>query len=85
MVTQTPWQKALQNLQVDPMLERFLGCIAIRRVPNDVADAIDSLKLNDVPVPLQYIVQLWQGRNRAPKSQDIVMEFMGDTLKEMMP
>lgn len=85
MVTQTSVKTALLNMQVDPILERFLGCIVLGHVPNEVAEAIDNINLRDVPTPLQYIVQVWQGRNRAPKSQDIVMEFMQDTLKDMLP
>ncbi len=85
MTDQTPLQKALQNIPVEPVFERFLGCIILGRVPEDVAGVIDTVNVSDVPRPLQYIVQVWQGRNRAAKSQDIVMEFMQDTLKDMLP
>ena len=85
MVTQTPLQIALQNVQIDPILERFLGCIVLGRMVDDVARAIDEVELREVPTPLKHLVQLWQGRNRAPKAQADVMELLRDTLKDMMP
>lgn len=85
MVTQTSLQTALQNVQVDPVLERFLGCIVLGRVVDDVARAIDNIELQEVPVPLQHLVQIWQGRNRAPEAQADVLQLLQDTLKEMMP
>ena len=85
MVTQTSLQIALQNLQVDPIFERFLGCIALGRMADDVAIAIDDIELRKVPAPLRHLVQIWQGRNRAPKAQADVMELLQNTLKEMMP
>lgn len=85
MITQTSLQIALQNVQVDPFLERFLGCIVLGRVVDDVARAIDNIELKEVPVPLQHLVQIWQGRNRAPEAQADVLQLLQDTLKEMMP
>jgi len=85
MITQTFLQIALQNLQVDPIFERFLGCIALGRMADDVAIAIDDIELRKVPAPLRHLVQIWQGRNRAPKAQADVMELLQDTLKDMMP
>ena len=85
MVTQTSLQIALQNVQVDPGLERFLGCIALGRVVDDVAKAMDEVELREVPAPLQHLVQIWQGRNGAPEAQADVIELLQDTLKEMMP
>jgi hypothetical protein len=85
MVTQTSLQTALQNVQVDPILERFLGCIVLGRVSDEVARAIDNIELKEVPVPLQHLVQIWQGRNRAPEVQADVLQLLQDTLKEMMP
>ncbi len=85
MVTQTPLQIALQNMQVDPIFERFLGCIFLGRMVDDVAKAMDDVELREVPAPLRHLVQIWQGRNRAPKAQADVMELLQDTLKDMMP
>lgn len=85
MVTRTSLQSALQNMQVDPVFERFLGCIVLGRVVDDVAKAIDDIELREVPVPLQHLVQIWRGRNHAPEAQADVMELLRDTLKEMMP
>lgn len=85
MASQTSLQTALQNLQVDPIFERFLGCIVLGRMVDDVAKAIDNVELRNVPTPLKHLVQIWQGRNRAPKAQADVMELLQDTLKEMMP
>jgi hypothetical protein len=85
MVTQTSLQIALQNLQVDPIFERFLGCIALGRMADDVAIAIDDIELRKVPAPLRQLVQIWQGRNRAPKAQADVMELLQNTLKDIMP
>lgn len=85
MATHTSLQIALQNVQVDPILERFLGCIVLGRVVDDVAKAIDDLELREVPAPLKHLVQIWQGRNRAPKAQADVMQLLQDTLKEGMP
>ena len=85
MVAQTPLQIALQNMQVDPILERFIGCIVLGRMVEDVADVVDNADLREVPAPLKHLVQIWQGRNRAPKAQADVMELLQDTLKEMMP
>ena len=85
MTTQTSLQIALQNVQVDPVLERFLGCIVLGRVVDDVAKAMDEVELREVPAPLRHIVQIWQGRNRAPKAQADVMELLQDTIKDMMP
>lgn len=85
MVTQTPLQIILQNAQVDPVLERFLGCIVLGRVADEVASAVDNAELQQVPVPLQHLVQVWQGRNRAPEAQADVLQLLQDTLKEMMP
>jgi len=85
MVTHTSLQAALQNVQVDPVLERFLGCIVLGHVVAEVARAVDGLELQQVPLPLQHLVQIWQGRNRAPKAQADVMDLLQDTLKEMMP
>lgn len=85
MTTQTSLQTALQNVQVDPVLERFLGCIVLGRVSDEVARAIDNIELKEVPVPLQHLVQIWQGRNRAPEVQADVLQLLQDTLKEMMP
>ena len=85
MVTQTSLESALQNMQVDPVFERFLGCIVLGRVVDDVAKAMDDIELREVPAPLQHLVQIWQGRNRAPEAQADVMELLRDTLKEMMP
>ena len=85
MVTQISLESALQNMQVDPVFERFLGCIVLGRVVDDVAKAMDDIELRDVPAPLQYLIQIWQGRNRAPEAQADVMELLRDTLKEMMP
>lgn len=85
MVTQTSLQIALQNMQVEPIFERFLGCIALGRMADDVAMAIDDKDLREVPAPLRHLVQVWQGRNRAPKAQADVIELLQDTLKDMMP
>ena len=85
MVAQTPLQIALQNMQVDPIFERFIGCIVLGRMVEDVADVVDNADLREVPAPLKHLVQIWQGRNRAPKAQADVMELLQDTLKEMMP
>lgn len=85
MVTQTSLESALQNMQVDPLFERFLGCIVLGRVVDDVAKAMDDIELREVPIPLQHLIQIWQGRNRAPEAQADVMELLRDTLKEMMP
>jgi hypothetical protein len=85
MVTQTSLQTALQNVQVDPILERFLGCIVLGRVSDEVARAIDNIELQEVPVPLQHLVRIWQGRNRAPGAQTDVLQLLQDTLKEMLP
>jgi hypothetical protein len=85
MGSQTSLQAALQNLQVDPIFERFLGCIVLGRVVEDVAKAIDNVEVREVPKPLKHLVQIWQGRNRAPQAQADVMELLQDTLKEMMP
>jgi len=85
MVAQKPLQIALQNMQVDPIFERFIGCIVLGRVVEDVADVVDNADLREVPVPLKHLVQIWQGRNRAPKAQADVMELLQDTLKDMMP
>ncbi len=85
MTDQTPLQKALQNIPVEPIFERVLGCIVLGRIANDVAEAIDRMELSEVPSPLANLVQIWQGRNRAPEAEPDVMELMQDTLKEMMP
>ena len=85
MVTQASLQTALQNVQVDPVLERFLGCIVLGRVADEVATAVDNIELQQVPVPLQHLVQVWKGRNRAPEARTDVMQLLQDTLKEMMP
>ena len=85
MVTHTSLQIALQNVQVDPVLERFLGCIVLGHVVDDVARAMDEIDLREVTAPLKHLVQIWQGRNRAPKAQADVMDLLQDTLKEMMP
>ena len=85
MVTQTPLHMSLQNVQIDPILERFLGCIALGRMVDDVAKAIDEVELREVPTPLKHLVQIWQGRNRAPKAEGDVMELLRDTLKDMLP
>jgi len=85
MVTQTSLQTALQNVQVDPILERFLGCIVLGRVSDEVARAIDNIELQEMPVPLQHLVRIWQGRNRAPEAQADVLQLLQDTLKEMLP
>ncbi len=85
MTDQTPLQKALQNVPVGPIFERFLGCIVLGRIVNDVAEAIDQMELSEVPSPLANLVQIWQGRNRAPEAQTDVMELLQHTLKEMMP
>ena len=71
-------------MQVDPVLERFLGCIVLGRVVEDVAKAIDNVELQEVPLPLQHLVQIWKGRNRAPEAQADVMELLQDTLKDMI-
>jgi hypothetical protein len=84
MVTHTSLQIALQNVQVDPVLERFLGCIVLGRVVENVAKAIDNVELQQVPLPLQHLVQIWKGRNRAPEAQADVMELLQDTLKDMI-
>ena len=85
MGTQSSLQIAMENLQVDPILERFLGCIVLGRMMDDVAKAIDNVELREVPKPLKHLVQIWQGRNRAPKAQADVMQLLQDTLKDMMP
>ncbi len=85
MTDQTPLPKALQNVPVDPIFERFLGCIVLGRMANDVVEAIDQVELSEVPSPLAHFVQIWQGRNRAPEAQADVMELLQDTLKEVMP
>lgn len=85
MVTQTPLQIALHNVQVDPIFERFLGCIALGRIADDVAKAVDDVILHEIPAPLQHLVQIWQGRNRAPEAQTDVMELLQDSLKDMLP
>ena len=85
MVTQASLQTALRNVQVEPGLERFLGGIVLGRVADDVARAVDHVKPQDVPVPLQHLVQVWQGRNRAPEAQADVMELLQNILKEMLP
>lgn len=85
MVTQTSLQIALQKMRVDPIFERFLGCIVLGRMMDDVAEAIDNFELREVPAPLRHLVQIWQGRNRAPEAQADVMELLQDDLKDMMP
>ena len=85
MVTQTSLQIALQNLQVDPILERFLGGVVLGRVTDEVARAMDNIALQEVPLPIRHLVQIWQGRNHAPEAQEEVMHLLQDTLKEMMP
>jgi len=81
MVTQT----SLQNMQVDPTLERFLGGIVLGRLADEVAGTMDTFELKEVPVPLRHLIQMWQGRNRAPEAQEDVMHLLQDTLKEMLP
>ncbi|HSG44495.1 MAG TPA: hypothetical protein VLA72_15205 [Anaerolineales bacterium] len=85
MSTQTSLQNALQNVQVDPILERFLGGIVLGRLADEVAGALDKIELQEVPVPLRHLVQIWQGRNRAPEAQEDVIHLLQDTLKEMLP
>ena len=85
MTTQTSLQTALQNVQVDPILERFLGCILLGHASDEVARAIDNIEQKEVPVPLKHLVQIWQGRNRASEAQADVLQLLQDTLKEMMP
>ena len=85
MGTQTSLQIAMQNLQVEPIFERFLGCIVLGRMMDDVAEAIDNFELREVPAPLRHLVQIWQGRNRAPEAQADVLELLQDALKDMMP
>lgn len=85
MGTQTSLQIAMQNLQVEPIFERFLGCIVLGRMMDDVAEAIDNFELREVPAPLRHLIQTWQGRNRAPEAQGDVMQLLQDTLKDMMP
>ena len=85
MVIQTSMQTALQNMQVDPIFERFVGCIVLGRMAEDVADTIDKTDLREVPSPLKHLVQVWQGRNRAPEAQVDVMALLQDTLKDMLP
>ena len=81
MVSQTSLQTTLQDLQADPIFERFL----LGRVADDVAKAIDNGELREVPNPSKHLVQIWQGRNRAPKAQADVLELLQDTLKDRMP
>jgi hypothetical protein len=85
MTTKTPLQIALQNVQVDPVFERFLGCIVLGRITEDVAQALDDVALHEVPLPLQHIVQIWQGRYRAPQAQADVIALLQDTLRDMLP
>ena len=85
MITQTSLQTALQNMQVDPIFERFIGCIVLGRMTEDVAKAIDNADLREAPAPLKHLVQIWQGRNRAPEAQSDVMELLQDTIKDMLP
>ena len=85
MITQTPMQTALQNMQVDPIFERFIGCIVLGRITEDVAAAIDNADLGEIPAPLKHLVQVWQGRNRAPEAQADVMELLQDTIKDILP
>jgi len=85
MVIQTSIQTALQNMQVDPIFERFIGCIVLGRVTEDVAAAIDNADLGEIPAPLKHLVQLWQGRNRAPEAQADVIELLQDTIKGILP
>lgn len=85
MVTHTSLRTTSENTQGNPVLERFLGCIVLGRVVEDVAKAVDAVDLREVPTPLQHLVQIWQGRNRAPKAQADVLQLLHDTLKEMMP
>jgi hypothetical protein len=72
-------------VQVDPILEHFLGCIVLGHIVNDVAKAVDEVDLREVPAPLKHLVQIWQGRNRAPKAQADIIDLLQDTLREMMP
>ena len=85
MANQTPLQRTLRNVQVDPIFERFLGCIVLGRMANDVVEAIDEFELSEVPSPLAHLVQIWRDCNGAPKDQEGVMEPLQDMLKEMMP
>lgn len=85
MVTQTSLQTALQNMQVDPLFERFLGGIVLGHLADDVARALESIELKEVPVPLRHLIQMWQGRNRAPEAQAEVIQFLQDSLKDMLP
>jgi hypothetical protein len=85
MVTRISLQTALRNMQVDPIFERFIGCIVLGRMAEDVADTIDKTDLREVPSPLKHLVQLWQGRNRAPEAQVDVMALLQDTIKDMLP
>jgi hypothetical protein len=85
MTTKTPLQIALQNVQVDPVFERFLGCIVLGRMTEGVAQALDDVALHEVPRPLQHIVHIWQGRNRAPEAHADVIALLQDTLRDMLP
>jgi len=85
MISHSSLHIALQNAQVDPALERFLGCIVLERVGSDVAKAVDAVDLRDVPAPLQHLVQIWQGRNHASEAQADVIQLLRDTLKDMVP
>lgn len=72
-------------MQVDPILERFLGGIVLGRLADEVAGAMDVIEPKEVTVPLQHLVQMWQGRNRAPEAGQDVMHLLQDTLKEILP
>ena len=46
---------------------------------------VDKTDLREVPSPVKHLVQVWQGRNRAPEAQVDVMALLQDTLKDMLP
>lgn len=69
---------------VAPALQRFLGCIVLGSMPQEVAEAADNLEQHEVPESIMFLMKIWWGRNRAEKALPDVIELLQDTIKDML-
>ena len=72
------------QIEVSPMIQRFLGCVILGSIPPEVAEAVDSIEEQEVPTGILFLMKIWWGRNRAEQALPDVIELLQGTIKDML-
>ena len=72
------------QIEVSPMIQRFLGCVILGSIPPEVAEAVDSIEEQEVPTAILFLMKIWWGRHPAEQALPDVIELLQDTIKDML-